>query len=227
MHFGTLIPALFLERLNRFVCLVELEGRKERVLLRNTGRLKEILMKGRSIYLRRKEGGKYRYELILADMGRTLVCLDSHLPPKLLIEYMERENYPWELKSFRAEFGAMGSRFDLLINDRILVETKSVNLVRNSVALFPDAPTERGRRHVKELIALANGYEPAVIFVVQREDAKLFSPNYETDPEFSRLLLGFYRRGYRVQAFACKVSLEEICIDREIPIRFTPHPLPS
>lgn len=218
MKFDPLIPARFLERLNRFVCLVDLKGKEEKALIRNTGRLSELLQRGKRVYLREKASGKYGFELLLVEHPKTLVCVNSHLPPKLLVEYLSKSGYPWELKSYRFEFPLGGSRFDLLINDRVLIETKSVNLVVDGKALFPDAPTIRGKRHVEELMNLADSFEPAVIFVVQREDAESFGPNWKTDPEFSESLKEFGRKGYRIHAFGCRVTLEEIYIERELPV---------
>ncbi|WP_457600981.1 DNA/RNA nuclease SfsA [Hydrogenivirga sp.] len=220
MRFGELVPAEFLERLNRFVCLVRVEGRQEKALIRNTGRLRELLVPGRSVYLKRKNMGKHHYELKLVQTERSLVCVDSHLPPKLLLEHLLRTSQPWEVKDYRYEFGVGGSRFDLLINGKILVETKSVNLVVGSTALFPDAPTQRGIRHVRELMTQAGSFTPAVVFIVQREDAERFSPNRGTDPDFSEVLEEFKDRGFTVKAFVCRVSLTAIEVDREIPVIF-------
>jgi sugar fermentation stimulation protein A len=220
MKLGELHPALFVERLNRFVCTVELGGRRLKVLLRNTGRLRELLVPGRKVFVRKKSTGKYSYELILVEFEGRLVCVDSHLPPKLLIEYLLKESYPWYVDTYRTEFKLNSSRFDLLLNDRVLIETKSVNLVLNSTALFPDAPTPRGRKHIEELMNSADLYEPAVVFVIQREDAQSFSPNRDTDPEFSELLGKFYRKGFTVKAFTCRVNVGEISIKDEVPVIF-------
>ena len=193
MHFGKLIPARFLKRDNRFVCTVELKGKKEKVLLRNTGRLTELLVPERRVYLREKSSGKYRFELFLVETEKSLVCVNSHLPPLLLEEFLKREGYPWKAESIKKEVKVGSSRIDLLINGNTLVETKSVNLAKGSTALFPDAPTSRGRRHVKELMNLNHNLKPALVFVIQREDADRFSPNYDTDPEFSLLVEEFAR----------------------------------
>ncbi len=215
MRFGELLRGEFLERLNRFTCCVRVEGREERALLRNTGRLRELLKKGVEVYLQRKSSGKLPYELKLVKFGEVLVCVDSHLSPKLLAEYLERTG---NVSDARFEFKVGRSRFDLLLNNRLLVETKSVNLVRDGVALFPDAPTERGAKHVEELMSLYPSYLPAVVFVVQREDALLFRPNEETDPKFAEVLRRFTERGFTVKAFLCGVSLREIYIKSEIPV---------
>ena len=218
MELGDLLEGEFLERLNRFVCRVRIGGREATALLRNTGRLKELLLRGRRVFLREKSSGKHRFEILLVEAERTLVCVDSQLPPRLLLEHLQNHSRPWKLKDFRLEPRVGGSRFDLLINGRILVETKSVNLVRDSVALFPDAPTGRGRRHVLDLIELSRVYEPAVVFVIQRPDAELFSPNWDMDPEFSKALRSFRERGFTVKAFLCEVSTKEIYIKGEVPV---------
>ncbi|EDP74603.1 DNA/RNA nuclease SfsA [Hydrogenivirga sp. 128-5-R1-1] len=220
MKLGELIPAKFLERENRFVCLVEVCGKPERVLIRNTGRLKELLVPGRKVYLREKNTGKYRHELILVELESGLVCVDSHLPPKLLLEHLLENSYPWKVKEYRYEYRVGNSRFDLLLNRKVLIETKSVNLVVDRTAMFPDAPTQRGRRHIEELMDNADKYEPAVVFIVQRKDAAKFTPNRGTDPDFSRALERFAREGFTVKAFLCDVKLEEIRVSREIPVIF-------
>ena len=220
MELGELVEGEFVERVNRFVCRVKVREKETTALLRNTGRLRELLVRGRKVFLREKASGKHRFELLLVEAdNKTLVCVDSHLPPRLFAEYLRRNARPYKAEVFRFEPKIGGSRFDLLIDGRLLVETKSVNLVRDSVALFPDAPTERGRRHILELIELFPAYEPALIFVIQRPDAELFSPNWETDPEFSEALKRFRDLGFTVKAFLCEVSPREIYIKGEVPVK--------
>ncbi len=218
MKLGKTFPATFLERINRFVGRVEIEGREEKALIRNTGRLKELLKHGAEVFLREKSTGKYRYEILLVSTGKHLVCIDSHLPPKLLAEHIKARGYPWRYQNIRFEPKVGSSRLDLLINSRILVETKSVNLVRDKTALFPDAPTLRGTRHIEELIKAHPTYTPAVVFVIQRPDATAFSPNKETDPVFSKTLKEFACRGHTIKAFRCEVNPDEIYIKEEVPV---------
>jgi len=213
-----MIRGEFHRRLNRFVCEVKLPTGKVKALLRNTGRLGELLTAGREVYVREKDGGKYAYELILVRGESSLVCVDSHLPPVLFLEFLKRESRPWKVENYLREVKVGSSRFDLLINGSVLVETKSVNLVRDGVALFPDAPTRRGRKHITELLDLGERYKPAIVFVIQRGDARSFSPNTHTDPLFSEALRTFRDRGFTVKALACEVSTEEIYIKGEIPV---------
>ncbi len=219
MKFPPLVKGTFMKRLNRFVCEITVGREKTTALLRNTGRLGELLKEGGEVYLREKEGGKHPYELILVKGSDSLVCVDSHLPPRLLYEYLTEMGRPWRVHEVRFEYRVGDSRFDLLINGEVLVETKSVNLVKNGTALFPDAPTERGARHVEHLMALKDKYHPALVFVVQREDAECFSPNREMDPRFSDFVRRFAEEKLPVHAFLCRVDLDGIYIWKEIPVR--------
>ncbi len=217
MKIGKLLPARFLLRINRFVCEVYTRKGKEKVLLKNTGRLEELLVEGAEVFLKRKNKGKYNYELFLVKKGKTFVCVNSHITPQLVVEYLLAKK---SIK-VRREIKIDRRRIDLLINDRELIETKSVNLVKESVALFPDAPTKRGTEHIVKLMEVSKIYRPAVFFVVQREDATRFSPNFNVDEVFSKTLFEFYKKGFKVKAFLCKVSLEQIYINKEIPVIFS------
>ena len=137
MRFPKLKEAKFKKRLNRFVGLIELEGKDYTAYIRNTGRLKELLCEGNKIYVAKRKEGKHPFEIVLAEFKDYLVCIDSHIAPKLYAEYIKVP------VSFEPTFG--DKRFDLLLGHRP-VEVKSVNLVEDGIALFPDAPTERGRR---------------------------------------------------------------------------------
>lgn len=210
MRFPKLIEGFFIKRLNRFVGLVGIEGKERTAYIRNTGRLKELLFEGNKVYVAKREENKHPFEIILARFGSYLVCIDSHIAPKLYLEYTGSE------ASFEPRFG--NKRFDLLIDGRP-VEVKSVNLVDGSIALFPDAPTKRGKEHIEKLIELSKeGYDPLLVFVVQREDAKAFSPNWRVDPKFSESLLRYAKLGLEVRAYLCKVDLEEIKLKEEIPV---------
>ncbi|WP_461829473.1 DNA/RNA nuclease SfsA [Aquifex sp.] len=217
MEFPHLKPAIFVRRLNRFVGEVFLGGRLVRALIRNTGRLSELLKEGNTVFVREKSNGKYRYEVLLARSEKGLVCIESHYANALFEEYLLNKG----VRGFRREPKFRGKRFDFLI-DNMLVEVKSVNLVRNGVALFPDAPTKRGAEHLRILSELPEGMKPLLVFVCQREDCEDFRPNCETDPAFCRAFYEYVRKGYPVKAFRCKVSLKEIFIAEEINVRSEP-----
>lgn len=214
MKFPHLKPAIFVKRLNRFVGEVFLEGRLVKALIRNTGRLSELLRYGNAVFVREKDNGKYKYEILLARSEKSLVCIESHYANALFEEYLIKQG----IEKFRKEYKFRGKRFDFLI-DNTLVEVKSVNLVKKGVALFPDAPTKRGAQHVRILTELPKGLKPLLVFICQREDCDSFQPNCDADPEFCRVFYEYVRKGYPVKAFRCKVSLKEICVVEEIDVR--------
>ncbi|RMH80710.1 MAG: DNA/RNA nuclease SfsA [Acidobacteria bacterium] len=210
MSFPELKPATLLDRLNRFVAKVLYEGKELTAYIRNTGRLSELLFRGNRVYVKERTLGKHPLEIVLASYDNHLVCIDSHIAPKL---YAELIGSP---VVFEPTFG--DRRFDLLIDGRP-VEVKSVNLVKEDVALFPDAPTKRGKEHILKLIELSKeGYRPLLVFVVQREDCKLFSPNWEVDGDFSQALELYINMGLEARAYRCRVNLKEIRIEVEIPL---------
>ncbi len=214
MRFPELKKASFIRRLNRFVGLVSFEGKTFTAYIRNTGRLSELLFEDNEVYITEKQEGKHPFEIVLAKKDGYLVCIDSHIAPKLYAEYVG------SCVSFEPRFG--NKRFDLLLEGRP-VEVKSVNLVKSGVALFPDAPTKRGKEHIKKLIELSKeGYKPLVVFVVQREDARVFSPNWEVDRDFSEALFEYHRLGLEIKAYKCSVSLEEIKLKEEVPVEVLP-----
>jgi sugar fermentation stimulation protein A len=216
---------IFRERLNRFACRVERRGREETVHLANSGRLREVLRPGCRVLLSPVSSPHRRtaYDLVLASLGGTWVSMDAHLPPALIAEaVLGGRLAPFrDYHRVRREVPLRDSRIDLLLEDGVpcYVEVKSVTLVEDGVGRFPDAPTLRGRRHVEGLAAsVGPGLRAAIVFVVQREDARSFSPNDNTDPVFGHALRRAAVQGVGVYAFRCRVTPEEIEIDAEIPV---------
>lgn len=227
--FGPLHRAEFLRRENRFRALVRSAGAELPVHVPNSGRLGELLLPGAPAYIRlrpdprRKTAG----DLILVEHAGRLVCVDARLPPRLVVDAWRAGLLP-ELKAYEQVHteAALGqSRLDLRFEAgggrACWVEAKSVTLVQDGIARFPDAPTERGRRHLRELARLAEeGVCSAVVFVVQREDARAFAPNDGTDAEFGRALREARKAGVRVLALRCRVTPEEIGVLGPIPLAF-------
>ena len=181
----------FIVRLNRFAALAEVAGREETVHVANSGRLRELLKPGRRLLLAPAPGEsrKTRYDLALVDLGHTMVSADARLPNALVAEALAagRLEQFVEYPEVRREVTYGESRLDLALDGRsgrCYLETKSVTLVEDGgVALFPDAPTTRGVKHLHTLIeAAAEGYRAGAIFVVQRSDAACLSPHDESDP---------------------------------------------
>jgi sugar fermentation stimulation protein A len=228
--------ARFLERPNRFVVHARLrDGRRVAAHLADPGRLRELLLPGRRLWLRpaasssRKTG--WSATLVEAPDGSGLVSLDSTLPNRLiaraLAEGAVEELRGWRLE--RAEHTVGRSRFDFLLHRRrggrgprrMLLEVKSVTLVEGRVGLFPDAVTARGARHVRELTALqrSGGWATAVLFVLQRPDADRITPDAAIDPEFAAALTQARRAGVRMLGRRCLVDLEGLALGPAVPVR--------
>ncbi|MDP2953506.1 MAG: DNA/RNA nuclease SfsA [Chloroflexota bacterium] len=223
---GEIKEASFVARLTRFSALVEMEGRRETVFLPNSGRMKELLVAGRPVYVVPR-GGPHRstaFDLALVSLGSQLVSVDARVPNILVYEGLVEGSLSslTGYGSFQREVVFGESRFDLLLKDgprRCYVEVKSVTLVQGGRARFPDAPTQRGTKHLRHLLrAKKEGHRAAIVFTVQREDATSFTPNDETDPEFGKTLREVVAQGVEAYAYGCRVSLREIKIDREIAI---------
>ena len=222
-----LVEARFIRRLNRFAALVDLDCREVMVHVANTGRMTELLTPDRPVLLRpaSKPGRKTAFDLMLVDLGFALCSTDSRLPPQLVEEaFLEGKLPPFAgYHQSRREVTFEESRFDLMLSGEAgicYVETKSVNLVEDSVALFPDAPTERGVKHLGTLVkALEAGHRAAAFFVIQRPDAEAFRPHRTADPAFAKALRDAVAHGVEVYAFNCRVTRREIVINRRIPVR--------
>ncbi|GAB6078212.1 DNA/RNA nuclease SfsA [Hydrogenobaculum acidophilum] len=213
---------IVLERLNRFVAKVLIDNKETLVHIRNTGRLPELLQRGVKGLLEKKEGGKYQWHLKAVNKNGYWVYIDSLLAPKLFLDFAKKEGL-FDIKSLKLEPKYGNShKFDILINNKIVIETKSVNLVREDIAMFPDAPSERGTKHVELLknIYKTKEYKPMIVFVVQRPDAKVFKPNEETDPAFSKALKEAKDIGIDILCVDCYTSENEIFIKGEIPKAF-------
>lgn len=223
-----MIEATFVARDNRFRTTVELRsGRSVWAYLPNSGRLRELLQPGKLVFLRpvASPGRKTAFDLVLVAVGEALVSTDARLP-NVLVEEAVREGRlsPFEgYEVVRREVQYGSSRLDLALERRgrrCFVEVKSVTLVRDGLALFPDAPTVRGRRHVEELQrAVGEGKRAAVVFAVQREGASAFAANEEADPDFAYALCRAVEAGVEVYAHACRVSRCEVRLDRPLEVK--------
>ena len=223
-----LVPALFLRRDNRFRVTVEMDGRPVAAHLPNSGRLGEILVPGRTLWLTpgTTPGRKTAYDVVLATVGDTLVSVDARLPGHLLAEALTAGGLAAFIayRSFQREVRLGESRLDFLLTDepsgsRCWVEVKSVTLVINGVGRFPDAPTTRGQRHVRELVkAVEAGDRAAVVFVIQREDAVAFAPHDDADSLFGTELRRAAQAGVQILAYRCRVTMQEIHLTEAVPV---------
>lgn len=222
-----LVEARFLTRLNRFAALVTLDGQEVMVHIANSGRMRELLEPGRRLLLTPALGKhrKTHFDLALVDLGSTLVSADARLPNALVAEALAAGQLPQfrEYPELRQEVQYGASRLDLLLDGpsgRCYGEVKSVTLVVDGTGLFPDAPTTRGLKHLKELSrAVAEGHLAAVVFVVQRADAVAMSPNDTADPDFGAALRSAQAAGVEIYAYNCAVSPSEIRLASPLPIK--------
>ena len=190
----------------------------------NSGRMRELLCPGARVLLAGRSGPrKTAFDLLMAYDGDRLVSIDSRLPPLLLEEALLAGRLP-ELglvRGVRREVVSGESRLDLMLDGEsgpVFVEAKSITLVRGGVAMFPDAPTTRGVRHLEELERLfERGYGAAAAFVIQRDDADTFTPYVEADPLFAATLAAVHSR-VALLAYCCRVSPGEIVLGRRVPV---------
>ena len=222
MQYQTVVPGRFLSRPNRFVAQVEAEGAVQTVHVKNTGRCRELLVPGAAVYLERSANPKRRtaYDLIAVQKGELLVNMDAQAPNRVFAEWLETR-LP-EGAVLRREYTYGESRLDFCLETRSgphLVEVKGVTLEEGGAARFPDAPTERGVKHIRELQRAAEaGMGATLFFVVQMENIISVAPNDETHPAFGAALREAAERGVRVCAWDCAVTPESIAIRRQVPV---------
>ena len=215
----------FIKRPNRFIAHIDIDGQEVICHVPNTGRMKELLIPGVKVMLSRHDTStrKTEYELRMIMKNSNWISIDSQLPNTLAHEAItydvisELQGY----KEIKREVTYNNSRLDfqLIGDDTCFIEVKGVTLERDGWCYFPDAPTERGRRHIDELIrAKAEGYRSVLLFVIQIEDARGFSPNRITDEAFADKVKEAEESGVEVLAYGCHVSPEEVYITGKVPI---------
>lgn len=230
MKYKKIIPAVFVSRPNRFIAKVLIGGKEETVHVKNTGRCKELLQKGVTVYLSESDNPqrKTKYDLIAVEKWREgkenlLVNMDSQLPNTVAAEWIRKSGIFSKDAVIKREVTYGKSRFDIYIEDgnrKAFVEVKGVTLEHSGIASFPDAPTERGTKHLNELIECKrNGYEAYILFVIQMKDIHLFTPNTDHDPLFSETLRKARSEGVKIIAVDCIVKPDEVICDKEVEIQ--------
>lgn len=226
MQYDSIVQGRFLARPNRFIAHVEVDGREVIAHVKNTGRCRELLVPGAAVYLQdwgeSHDGRKTRYDLIAVEKGSLLVNMDSQAPNKVFAQWARAGEFVPELTLLKPECTWGSSRFDFYWespHQRGFVEVKGVTLEHDGWVRFPDAPTQRGVKHLDELIrAKEEGYEVAVCFVVQMEGMRCFSPNDETHPAFGEALRRADRAGVQIRAVECHVTPDTLRMTKEIPV---------
>ena len=226
MTYPNIHPAVFLVRPNRFIAHVLLGAEPVVCHVKNTGRCRELLVPGTPVWLceSKNPARKTQYDFIAVQKGNRLINMDAQAPNPVFAEWAKTGHFLPDLTFLKPEFTYGSSRFDFYWEAgarRGFVEVKGVTLERDGAVYFPDAPTERGVRHLEELTAsLSQGYEAWVCFLIQMADVSFFSPNDETHPAFGDALRRASKAGVHLLALDCEVSPEQIVARRLVPIRF-------
>jgi len=225
MRYGTVIPGRFLSRPNRFIAQMETEEGIQTVHVKNTGRCRELLVPGAAVYLERSANPnrKTAFDLIAVRKGGLLINMDAQAPNRVFAEWAA-ERLP-EGAALRREVAWGNSRLDFCVESAkglYLIEVKGVTLEEGGAARFPDAPTERGVKHLRELQRAAEaGLGAAVFFVVQMEGMRSVSPNDETHPAFGAALREAAAHGVGVYAWDCAVTPDSLTLRRQVPVAFS------
>lgn len=220
------IPAKFIERINRFEALVDINGQKTLVHVPNTGRCKEILVPGADVILevRNRPGRKTPYELEFVYKGDRLISIDSQVPNRVVFDGLKEGLFPQfsGYDNIEREKTYKNSKFDIRLSkgdETCYIEVKGVTLEMDGIAKFPDAPTERGRKHINELIEVKkDGLRAAIIFLVQMDNIKYFSPNDEMDPEFGASLRTAINSGVEAYAYTCQVGKNYVLLNDKVDV---------
>ena len=224
MRYLNVVKGRFLDRPNRFIAHVEIGGTVETVHVKNTGRCRELLVPGTTVYLAAgtNPARKTPYDLIAVEKGERLINMDSQAPNKVFDEWVRGGSFLPGVTSIWPEYTVGDSRLDFALQTEKgfhYVEVKGGTLEVDGAVYFPDAPTERGVKHLKELRAAAEaGIDATAAFVVQMEQVKFLSPNDVTHPAFGQALREAHAAGVNVRAFTCKVEPDSLVIAGEIPV---------
>lgn len=229
MHYSSILPAQFLSRPNRFVAICRVEGKEVPVHVKNTGRCRELLIPGCTVYVQHcpAPGRKTTYDLICVNRDGTLINMDSQAPVPLFAQALRESTVPIPtlqgMTDVRTEqrFGDSRLDFSARKGDKLYYgEIKGVTLEQDGIAYFPDAPTQRGIKHIHELErAHAMGFGALLIFIVQIPNVKALRPNDHTHPAFGQALRQAMERGISVHALTCSVTPDTLTLQQEIPVQ--------
>ena len=230
MRYSNIKKAIFLSRPNRFIAECEIEGKTEIAHVKNTGRCRELLIPGTVVYLDEPTGRerKTKYDLVAVEKRLPngeilLINMDSGAPNDAAEEFLKGGNLFPNATLIRREVTKGNSRFDFCIEENgkiTYLEVKGVTLENDGVASFPDAPTERGVKHIEELISLKNqGYGAAILFVIQMKGITEFTPNDSTHKAFGNALRRAHNAGVKIYAYDCVVSPNTMIIDKPVEVK--------
>ena len=228
MIYNNICKGIFISRPNRFIAEVEIDGIPEICHVKNTGRCKELLIPGAVVYANKAAhpNRSTKYDLIAVEKmggnGSLLINMDSYAPNIAFGEYLRQGAFLPSISHVKAEAKYGASRFDFYVetvSSKAFIEVKGVTLEENGIAMFPDAPTERGLKHLNELAAcIADGYDAYVVFVIQMAGVSRFSPNNKTHAAFGETLANIMEAGVKALAFDCTVLPDSMVINKPVPI---------
>ena len=224
MQYGKMVEGVFLARPNRFIAHVEIDGSVEICHVKNTGRCRELLPVGAKVWCvdAQSPNRKTRYDLITVQKGQRLINMDSQAPNAAAKEWLESGGLG-EITNLKAEHKHGDSRFDfsfLKDGKQCFLEVKGVTLENDGVCAFPDAPTERGTKHLKELTKLAEeGFGAYVLFVIQMEGVQSLHPNDATDKPFGDALRKAFSAGVEILAYDCKITVDTMKINEKVDVK--------
>ncbi|MDF2472720.1 MAG: family transcriptional regulator [Anaerocolumna sp.] len=227
MIYNNIRVGTFVERPNRFIAKVIVEGKLETCHVKNTGRCKELLVPGATVYVQESDNPsrKTKFSVIGVRKGSRMINMDSQAPNQVVYEWLSTGGLFQDILLIKREQTYRDSRFDLYVettNKKIYIEVKGVTLEEAGVVRFPDAPTERGIKHVHELChAVEEGYEAYLIFVIQMKDVAYFEPNDATHPEFGEALRKAVKQGVHIIAMDCFVDKDKLEIQDRVMVRLT------
>lgn len=225
MIYENILPAIFVDRPNRFIAHVELNGRLEVCHVKNTGRCRELLIPGCRVYVQHQPSPtrKTAYDLIAVEKGERLLNMDANAPNRVFNEYVRAGRFLRGWSVIRPETTHGDSRFDFYLESpghRLFAEVKGVTLEDDGVMRFPDAPTERGVKHLEGLArCVQEGYEAWAVFVIQTEDVRWMEPNRRTHPAFADALRQAAQAGVHLLALDCHTEPDRLGICRPVEIR--------
>jgi sugar fermentation stimulation protein A len=218
MKYDNILKGKFISRPNRFIAHIEINGKIEVCHVKNTGRCKELLIPSVTVFVQENNNPKRKtkFSLISVIKENRIINMDSQVPNKIVYEWILNGNLLKDITLIKPETKYNNSRFDFYVetkNRKIFIEVKGVTLENQGVVKFPDAPTKRGIKHVKELCdCVKEGYDAYIIFVVQMKDVLHFEPNVETHKEFSEVLKEAKKQGLHILAVDCEVKEDSINI---------------
>ena len=223
MHYENMVPGVFLARPNRFIAHIEIDGKIEVCHVKNTGRCRELLPAGAKVWCQKSSNPnrKTKYDLIAVEKDSRIINMDAQAPNHLFAEWAKKGSFLPDMTEIRGEYTYGSSRLDFCLETPRglhLVEVKGVTLEVDGIARFPDAPTERGVKHIRELQkAVENGLEATLFFVVQMDGIRHVEPNDATHPAFGALREAA-AAGVHVCAYDCSVTADRVEIRAPLPV---------